>query len=113
MNNAMHQSLCAQIISQFSKKNIILKSVRFISKLLLKNALLQLGAHGTDLVFSDSASLNKNDFPFFIANMSAVLNNPFKRIIAFLKVGRFEYFSKAYHLSLLIENRLLNPATAE
>jgi hypothetical protein len=45
--------------------------------------------------------------------MSAVLNNPFKRIIAFLKVGRFEYFSKAYHLSLLIENRLLNPATAE
>jgi len=84
-----------------------------LEQLLLKNALLQLGAHGTDLVFSDSASLNKNDFPFFIANMSAVLNNPFKRIIAFLKVGRFEYFSKAYHLSLLIENRLLNPTTAE
>jgi len=84
------------------------KSKIGLEQLILKNALLQLGVTGPDLYFSDIESLNNNNYPFFIANMSAVLNNPFKRIVAFSKVGRFEYYSKAYNLSLLIENRVLS-----
>ena len=79
-----------------------------LEQLILKNALLQLGATGPELVYTDKTSLNNNNYPFFIANMSAVLNNPFKRMVAFSKLGRFEYYSEAYNLSLIIENRILS-----
>lgn len=79
-----------------------------LEQLILKNALLQYGETGPDLVFTDRDSLHNNNYPFFIANMSAVLNNPFKRMVAFSKIGRFEYYSEAYNLSLLIENSVLS-----
>ncbi len=79
-----------------------------LEQLILKNALLQFGATGPELVYTDKAALYSNNYPFFIADLPAILNNPFKRVVTFSKIGRFEYYSEAYNLSLLIENRILS-----
>lgn len=79
-----------------------------LAQLILKNALLQLGMEGPDLTFTNTVGLYQKDYSFFIANMSAVLNNPFKRLVSFSRIGTFNYYSDAFNLSLVLENIWLN-----
>lgn len=43
-------------------------------------------------------------FAFFIANMSSLLPDPYRKWIASLKVTRFDYYSPAYNNVLLLEH---------
>lgn len=78
-----------------------------LEKLLLKNTLLQLGEHKLDYLENNRKDLAINNYAFFIANLSSLLPNPFKRGLLISKLGRFAYYSYPYNLSLLIENQLL------
>lgn len=77
-----------------------------LEQLLLHNSLLRLGVKPSAISF-DIASLSTNDYPYFVANIASVLNNPFKRIVNRSNIVRFDYYSYAFNLSLLYENWML------
>lgn len=79
-----------------------------LEKLLLYNSLLQLGDHSIKENEISREELYKNKYPYFIANMNAIFNNPLNRIVTFTKIGKFTYYSHALDLSLLLENILLS-----
>jgi len=84
------------------------KRARFpLEQLLLNTSILRLGGH-VDLPFDiDEVSLTANNYPYFVANIAAVLNNPFKRIVNRSNIVRFDYYSYAFNLSLMYENLML------
>lgn len=85
----------------------LLKSSKYpLEQLLLQNSLLRLGVKPEPLSF-DSTSLSINNYPYFVANIASVLNNPFKRIVNQSNIVRFDYYSYAFNLSLMYENWLL------
>jgi hypothetical protein len=88
-------------------KELLLKSTYNLEKLLLSNALLQLGESDTRLLNLSRHQLQQNDYPFFIASMTSILANPYKRIFSAVKIGHFSYYSYPFNLSLLYENKLL------
>jgi hypothetical protein len=92
-------------------KTLLYKSHYDLEKLLLINSILQLGEAFDDIKIDTVTynQLNKgtNDYPYFVANMTAILNNPFKRVFAATKLGRFSYYSNAFNLSLLFEQEVL------
>jgi hypothetical protein len=88
-------------------KELLLKSTYNLEKLLLSNALLQLGESDTRLLNLSRHQLQQNDYPFFIASMTTILANPYKRILSAVKIGHFSYYSYPFNLSLLYENKLL------
>jgi len=78
-----------------------------LEQLLLNTSILRLGGK-IDLPLSvNEASLSVNNYPYFVANIASVLNNPFKRIINRTNLVRFDYYSFAFNLSLLYENWML------
>ena len=78
-----------------------------LEQLLLNTSILRLGGK-IDLPLSvNEASLTANNFPYFVANIASVLNNPFKRIVNGTNFVRFDYYSYAFNLSLLYENWML------
>ncbi len=92
-------------------KELLLKSKYDLEKLLLVNSILQLEPSTNRDIFNNVSynALNSgvNDYPYFVANMTAILNNPFKRIFSATKIGRFSYYSNAFNLSLLFEQEIL------
>jgi hypothetical protein len=88
-------------------KELLLKSTYNLEKLLLSNALLQLGESDIGLFSFSRHQMQENDYPFFIASMASILPNPYKRIFSAVKIGRFSYYSYPFNLSLLYENKLL------
>jgi hypothetical protein len=84
------------------------KKARFpLEQLLLNTSILRLGGK-IDLPFNvNEASLSMNNYPYFVANIASVLNNPFKRIVNRTNLVRFDYYSYAFNLSLLYENAML------
>ena len=74
-----------------------------VEAMLLQNALLYLGKEYDTINIPITIDLHKNDYPYFIANMTAILNNPFKRAISKMKIGEFEYYSYPFNLSLKFE----------
>jgi hypothetical protein len=78
-----------------------------LEQLLLNTSILRLGGK-IDLPLSvNETSLVVNNYPYFVANIASVLNNPFKRIINRSNIVRFDYYSYAFNLSLLYENWML------
>ena len=86
----------------------ISKQAQFpLEQLLLNTSILRLGGK-MDLPLSvHEASLTANNYPYFVANIASVLNNPFKRIVNRTNIVRFDYYSYAFNLSLLYENWML------
>ena len=76
-----------------------------MEKLLLANSLARFG------VFSEEKlALTKSDFDdfyFFVANMTSVAPNPFKRWFALCKRTNFYYESEGYYYTLLLEYECL------
>ena len=84
------------------------KRARFpLEQLLLNTSILRLGGHVDLPLDIDEASLTANNYPYFVANIAAVLNNPFKRIVNRSNIVRFDYYSYAFNLSLMYENLML------
>ena len=77
-----------------------------LEQLLLHNSLLRLGVKPAPFTL-DSVSLSMNNYPYFVANIASVLNNPFKRIVNQSNMVRFDYYSYAFNLSLMYENWML------
>ncbi|PHX74456.1 MAG: hypothetical protein CK547_03225 [Chitinophagaceae bacterium] len=88
-------------------KELLKKSDYAMEKLLLHNALLQLGERGIEAEEISREALLQRDYPFFVANMASMLANPYKQIFTSLKIGRFSYYSYPFNLSLLYENKIL------
>ena len=86
----------------------LLKKSKFpLEQLLLNTSVLRLGGK-IDFPFEvNEASLMANNYPYFVANIASVLNNPFKRIVNRSNVVRFDYYSYAFNLSLMYENLML------
>jgi hypothetical protein len=84
------------------------KQARFpLEQLLLNTSILRLGGKIEFPIDVNEASLKANNYPYFIANIASVLNNPFKRIVNRSNVVRFDYYSYAFNLSLMYENLML------
>jgi hypothetical protein len=78
-----------------------------LEQLLLNTSILRLGGK-MDLPLSvNEATLTTNNYPYFVANIASVLNNPFKRIVNRSNIVRFDYHSYAFNLSLLYENLMM------
>ena len=88
-------------------KRLLFKAHYSLEKLLLTNALLQLGERNIDKFDLSKEQLERNDYPFFIANMASLLSNPYKQMLSAIKIGRFAYYSYPFNLSLLYENKIL------
>ncbi len=78
-----------------------------LERLLLNTSVLRLGGKIEFPFELDDASLKSNNYPYFVANIASVLNNPFKRIVNRSNIVRFDYYSYAFNLSLLYENWML------
>ena len=76
-------------------------------QLLLNTSILRLGGKIDLPIGVNEASLKVNNYPYFVANIASVLNNPFKRIVNRTNLVRFDYYSYAFNLSLLYENSML------
>jgi hypothetical protein len=87
---------------------ILSKESKFpLEQLLLNTSILRLGGK-IDLPMSvNEVSLIGNDYPYFVANIACILNNPFKRIVNRSNIVRFDYYSYAFNMSLLYENWML------
>jgi hypothetical protein len=78
-----------------------------LEQLLLNTSILRLGGK-IDFPFNvNETSLMTYNYPYFVANIASVLNNPFKRIVNRSNIVRFDYYSYAFNLSLLYENLML------
>ena len=78
-----------------------------LEQVLLNTSILRLGGHINLPIDVNEASLSANNYPYFVANIASVLNNPFKRIVNRSNIVRFDYYSYAFNLSLLYENLML------
>jgi hypothetical protein len=78
-----------------------------LEQLLLNTSILRLGGQMELPIDINEASLIANNYPYFVANIASVLNNPFKRIVNRTNIVRFDYYSYAFNLSLLYENWML------
>jgi len=84
------------------------KQARFpLEHLLLNTSILRLGGKIDFPIEVNEASLKVNNYPYFVANIASVLNNPFKRIVNRSNIVRFDYYSYAFNLSLMYENLML------
>lgn len=78
-----------------------------LEKLLLNTSIIRLGERIDFPDGVDEQTLKVNDYPYFVANIASVLNNPFKRIVNKSNIVRFDYYSYAFNLSLMYENLML------
>jgi hypothetical protein len=86
----------------------LLKGSKYpLEQLLLHTSILRLGGKVDSSFSINMQALKKNDYPYFVANIASVLNNPMKRIVNASNLVRFDYYSYAFNLSLLYENRML------
>lgn len=87
---------------------ILSKQAKFpLERLLLNTSILMLGGKIDFPIEVNEASLKENNYPYFVANIASVLNNPFKRIVNHSNIVRFDYYSYAFNLSLMYENLML------
>ncbi|MDE3237210.1 MAG: hypothetical protein KGO81_14775 [Bacteroidota bacterium] len=99
------QELKGKLISD--AKNLLSKTNHSLEKLLLYNSLLLMGDYSITQESITEDDLQENTYPFFVANMTATLTNPFNRIFNFFRIGRFNYYCNAFNQSLLFENIML------
>ncbi|NBV10693.1 MAG: hypothetical protein EBS04_04430 [Chitinophagia bacterium] len=84
------------------------RQARFpLEQLLLNTSILRLGGKIDFPIEINEVSLKANNYPYFVANIASVLNNPFKRIVNRSNIVRFDYYSYAFNLSLMYENLML------
>jgi len=84
------------------------RQARFpLEQLLLNTSILRLGGKIDFPIEINEVSLKANNYPYFVANIASVLNNPFKRIVNRSNIVRFDYYSYAFNLSLIYENLML------
>ena len=89
------------------------KSKTPLEQLLLNTAILRLGGEASLYKDINEQTLKQNDYPYFVANIASVLNNPLKRWINASNLVRFDYYSYAFNLSLLYENWMLRSLTSK
>lgn len=89
------------------------KSKSSLEQLLLNTAILRLGGEASLSPDINEQTLVQNDYPYFVANIASVLNNPFKRWLNASNFVRFDYYSYAFNLSLLYENWMLRERTSK
>lgn len=91
------------------------KADNFLDQVLLSSALYMLGSKpGTMMLQTDATFdvlLEKNDFVFFVANMSAIMPAKMRQLMTSAKLGTFYYYCPAYNNVLLLENLLLARGT--
>jgi hypothetical protein len=90
-------------------KQLLVQTNAPVEKLLLNTSILRLGEKIEFPDGVDEQTLQVNDYPYFVANIASVLNNPFKRIVNQSNIVRFDYYSYAFNLSLMYENLMLRP----
>jgi hypothetical protein len=90
-------------------KQLLLQTNAPVEKLLLNTSILRLGEKIEFPGGVDEQTLKVNNYPYFVANIASVLNNPFKRIVNQSNIVRFDYYSYAFNLSLMYENLMLRP----
>ena len=78
-----------------------------LEQLLLHTSILRLGGKVDNSFSINAQALLKNDYPYFVANIASVLNNPMKRMVNASNLVRFDYYSYAFNLSLLYEYWML------
>lgn len=84
------------------------RQARFpLEQLLLNTSILRLGGKIDFPIEVNEASLKVHNYPYFVANIASVLNNPFKRVVNRSNIVRFDYYSYAFNLSLIYENLML------
>ncbi len=84
------------------------RQARFpLEQLLLNTSILRLGGNIDFPIEVNEASLKVHNYPYFVANIASVLNNPFKRVVNRSNIVRFDYYSYAFNLSLIYENLML------
>ena len=88
-------------------KQLIEQTKSPLEKLLLNTSILRLGEEIDFPDGVDEQTLLINDYPYFIANIASILNNPFKRVVNKSNIVRFDYYSYAFNLSLMYENLML------
>lgn len=88
-------------------QNLLLKSRFSLEQLLLNTSILRLGGKVDIANNINLSTLSKNDYPYFVANIASVLNNPMKRIVNASNLVRFDYYSYAFNLSLVYENLMM------
>ena len=88
-------------------KDMLKQSTIPLEHLLLNTSILRLGGKVDNPIGVNEQTLLTNDYPYFVANISSVLNNPFKRIVNSSNIVRFDYYSYAFNLSLMYENLML------
>lgn len=105
-----HYAPFKQIKSQLvNDAQFLLTSAHYpLEKLLLQNALLNLGEKGAYLLADNPLMLQQNDYSLFIANLATLLPNPFKRWMTKTKFLRYSYYCYPYNLSVWLENYYLN-----
>lgn len=79
-----------------------------LEKLLLQNALLNLGEKGAYLLADNPNNLQHNDYSLFIANLATLFPNPLKRGFTQSKFFRYSYYCYPFNLSVWLENYYLN-----
>jgi len=84
------------------------RQARFpLEQLLLNTSILRLGGKIDFPIEINEVSLKANNYPYFVANIASILNNPFKRVVNRSNIVRFDYYSYAFNLSLIYENLML------
>ncbi len=85
----------------------------FLDKIILSTSLLRWGVLPPDQLQDQFSNLSDNNFVFFVANMAAMLPNPFTRFMIKTNIGRFDYFCPAYNNVLVLENVILRNQTQQ
>lgn len=91
---------------------LLQKSNNVLEQILLMNALMKWGVKPAKTILFESLEelinvVEKNDYPFFVANMSSIFSAKTKSFAEKIKVGTFYYYSPPFNLCLLLEHFIL------
>jgi hypothetical protein len=93
-------------------QKLLLTQQGFMDQVLLSTSLLRWGVVPPKISFSNAKSLNvivEDDvFYFFVANVSFMFSNPFKKYIGEMGLVKFYYHCPGYNNLLLLENLVLH-----
>jgi hypothetical protein len=86
-------------------------SNNLLDKIILSTSLMRWGVELPDDTLTIKTSLEtfteKNDFVFFIANITSMFPRPFNTWLGKTGIGKFYYYCPAYNYALLLENMIV------
>lgn len=93
--------LTAEIQSELSRTK------SFMEKVLLTSSLMRFGIVPNDLSLPKRTKFDQEYYPFYVANMASMFNDPFKRWFAKTGLFSINFICPAYNNVLLLENKML------